>query len=229
MSGSARLLRLSIPLVRTHGFTREALARSVLDLPPSEVHSTPLSDSAVSALFGTGDLARKALIRAWLDDGICHIQSQPTGSTLREVLRARLEFNEPVLRHLPEAFALLASPTYGLPPLDPRPALRHSFNIADEACHVTGDASLQVRKPDDSDYSSSNHVQLEWYERRGSLAAIYTASELHQMTSPKTAYDFLDSLLTGSSNLKSSLNEVSIFSSYFVKSCVGIVKSSGIL
>ncbi|KAG6862480.1 hypothetical protein C0995_000026 [Termitomyces sp. Mi166 len=177
----------------THGFTREALARSVLDLPPPEAHSQPLSDSAVSALFGSGDLARKTLIRAWLDDGIRHIQSQPTGLTLRGVLRARLEYNEPVLQHLPEAFALLASPTYGVPLLDPRPAIEHAFKIADEACHVTGDASLQ----------------LAWYARRGSLAAIYTASELHQLTSPKTAYDFLDSLLNGSSVVKSSLNESS--------------------
>ncbi|KAG6891377.1 hypothetical protein C0992_008088 [Termitomyces sp. T32_za158] len=77
--------------------------------------------------------------------------------------------------------------------------------------------------------SSSEYLQLAWYARRGSLAAIYTASELHQLTSPKTAYDFLDSLLDGSSDLKSSVNEVGIFSSYLVKSCIGIVKSSGIL
>ncbi|KAG6857371.1 hypothetical protein H0H87_004731 [Tephrocybe sp. NHM501043] len=89
-----------------HGFTREALACSVLDLPPAEAHAQPLSDSAVSALFGVGDLARRALIRVWLEDGIRHIQSQPTNSTLREVLRARLEFNEPVLRHLPEVRVL---------------------------------------------------------------------------------------------------------------------------
>ncbi|KAG6812378.1 hypothetical protein H0H92_003191 [Tricholoma furcatifolium] len=146
MSGAARLLRLSVPLVRTHGFTREALARSVLDLPPPESHSQPLSDIAVSALFGDVDIARKTLINAWLDDGIRHMQSLPAGCTLRDVLRARLEFNEPVLRHLPEAFALLASPTRGLPPLDPRPALQHAAKIADEACYITGDASLQVKK-----------------------------------------------------------------------------------
>ncbi|KAH0585299.1 hypothetical protein H2248_008540 [Termitomyces sp. 'cryptogamus'] len=192
MSGASRLLRLSIPLVRTHGFTREALARSVLELPQPEAHSQPLSDTAVSALFGSGDLARRTLIRAWLDDGIRHIQSQPTGSTLSEVLHARLEYNEPVLQHLPEAFALLASPAYGIIPLDPRPAIEHAFKVADEACHVTGDASLQ----------------LAWHARRGSLAAIYTASELHQLTSPKTACGFLDSLLDGSSVLESSMNEI---------------------
>ncbi|KAG6891376.1 hypothetical protein C0992_008087 [Termitomyces sp. T32_za158] len=108
MSRASRLLRLSVPLVRTHGFTREALARSVLDLPSPEAHSQPLSDTAVSALFGSGDLARKTLIRAWLDDGIRHMQSRPARSTLRDVLRARLEYNEPVLHHLPEVNCISA-------------------------------------------------------------------------------------------------------------------------
>ncbi|KAG5646995.1 hypothetical protein DXG03_001719 [Asterophora parasitica] len=209
---SARLLKLAVPLVNTHGFTREALARSVLTLPGKEAHAEPLSDTAVSALFGKGDIARRTLIRAWLDSGIRHMQSSPPGATLKQVLRARLEFNEPVLHLLPEAFATLASPTNGITLLDPRPALHHVVRIADEACNATTDASLQ----------------LAWYASRGSLAAIYTASELHQLTSPTTAYDFMDSLFDGSSSLKSSLDEVSLFSSYFVKSCKGIARSSGV-
>jgi len=53
--------------------------------------------------------------------------------------------------------------------------------------------------------------------------------KLHQLTSPKTAYSFLDSLLDTSSSLKSSLDEVELYSSYIVKSWTGIVKSSGVL
>ncbi|KAG5636403.1 hypothetical protein H0H81_008177 [Sphagnurus paluster] len=141
---SARLLQLAIPLVKTNGFTREALARSVLTLPETEAHSQPLSDTAVSALFGKGDLARANLIRAWLNDGIKHMRTAPENSNLQQVLRTRLEFNEPVLAYLPEAFALLASSPNGLPVLDPRPALQHSVKIADEACYLTGDKSLQL-------------------------------------------------------------------------------------
>ena len=54
------LLKLALPLVRTHGFTREALSRSVLALP--KPHPEPLRDTAVSALFGEGDDARRTLI-----------------------------------------------------------------------------------------------------------------------------------------------------------------------
>jgi len=110
---------LALPLVRTHGFTRETLARSVLALPPGEAHPEPLSDTAVSALFGKGDNARRTLIDAWMKDGLRHLGTVPgvqrsthiaiddaarqtKKATLRDVLRARLEYNEPVLPHLPE-------------------------------------------------------------------------------------------------------------------------------
>ena len=99
MSSSTRLLQLAIPLVKIHGFTREALSLSVLSLPTS--HAKPLSDTAISSLWGQGDNARRTLIKAWQDDArqqMKNIQSP----TMRAVLRARLECNEPVLSYLPE-------------------------------------------------------------------------------------------------------------------------------
>lgn len=207
----SRLLQLAVPLVKNYGFTREALARSVLDLPPSEAHPQPLSETAVSALFGSGDIARTTLINAWLDDGICQMKAA-SGLPMKNILSSRLKLNEPVLQHLPEAFSILATSTSGPLPLDPRPVLYHVAKIADEACYIARDTSLQ----------------LGWYSRRASLAAIYSAAELHQLTSPNTTYNFLDSLLHGSSSLKSSLDEVNLFSSYVVKSWAGIIKSSGI-
>ena len=107
---SARLLQLAVPLVHSYGFTREALARSVLSLPPSEAHSEPLPDSAVSALFGHGSLAQRRLIHAWLDEGVRQIKATPPGLTLKHVLSARLQFNEPVLHHLPEVTHFLPIP-----------------------------------------------------------------------------------------------------------------------
>jgi len=104
ISGS-RLLQLAVPLVSSYGFTREALARSVLSLPSSEA----LPDSAVSALFGHGSLAQRRLIHAWLDEGVRQIKAAPPGLTLKQILSARLRFNEPVLHHLPEVTHFLFS------------------------------------------------------------------------------------------------------------------------
>ena len=102
-SMSTRLLQLAIPLVKTHGFTREALSLSVLSLPTP--HAQPLSDTAISSLWGQGDDARRTLITAWQDDArqqMNNVQSP----TMREILHARLECNEPVLSYLPEVSLL---------------------------------------------------------------------------------------------------------------------------
>jgi len=138
---STRLLKYALPLVKEHGFSREALARSVLSIPTSETfgetHTDPLSDTAVSALFGDGDEARRTLIKAWLQHGLTHMGTVPgvvrpviinvegedvpetsrgtevnaarqevplRKATVEDVLRARLEYNEPVLGYLPEVW-----------------------------------------------------------------------------------------------------------------------------
>ncbi|KDQ57140.1 hypothetical protein JAAARDRAFT_157264 [Jaapia argillacea MUCL 33604] len=206
----SQLLKSALPLIKDHGFTRQALSLSALSLP--QPHKEPLSDSAVSALFGIGDDARRTLVEAWLDNAREEMVFG-VAPNVREILRARLKCNEPVLGYLPEVFALLALPSRGLPPLDLRPALRHSFKIADDACHASGDST----------------VGTSWYARRISLAGVYTATELHQLTSPKTAYNFLDSLLESSSSLKASLDNGFDFANYVGRSWGGIIRSSGIL
>lgn len=98
-SSSKRLLQLAVPLVKQHGFTREALSLSVLSLPTP--HEVPLSDAAISSLFGQGDDARRSLIVAWQDEAREEMKTG-SGGTMREVLKKRLECNEPVLSYLPE-------------------------------------------------------------------------------------------------------------------------------
>jgi ubiquinone biosynthesis protein COQ9 len=99
-------LKLSVPLVEHHGFTRTALARSALHLP--EPRAEPLSDSAVTTLFGEGDTARRTLIDAWLDQGRAHMRSVPVDG-VKGALLARLEYNAPVLGYLPEVRSVCLS------------------------------------------------------------------------------------------------------------------------
>ncbi|KAI0671875.1 hypothetical protein C8Q78DRAFT_1031239 [Trametes maxima] len=211
-----QLLRLAIPLVRTHGFSREALARSVLSLPVP--HQQPLSDAAVLSLFGQGDDARRVLIEGWLDQAreemkIAQVPAVQGPLSVRDILASRLKSNEPVLQHLPEAFALLASPASGLPPLDPLPGLKHVSKIADEACYIAGDVS----------------VGPAWFRRRATVAAAYGAAELHQLTSPNTAYEFLAHALNAAQKVDSTISEVELFGRYVWRSWAGIIKSSGVL
>jgi len=206
-----QLLKLSVPLVKHHGFTRTALARSALHLP--EPHAEPLSDSVVTTLFGESDTARRTLINAWLDQGRAHMRSVPVPvDGVKGALLARLEYNVPVLGYLPEAFGLVVSPRLGVPPLDPLPAIQHAVGIADEACKVANDASIGP----------------SWYTKRATLAAIYAAAELHQLTSPSTAPAFLDSLFESASRIQNALSESEIFAQYVAKSWVAIAKNSGV-
>ena len=89
--------------------------------------------------------------------------------SVSDLLKKRLRWNEDVLQLLPEvsilyvlymhtsmrreiyklcsfeAFALMISPTSGIPPIDPRPALMHAMSIADQACYLSGCQSTGVR------------------------------------------------------------------------------------
>ncbi len=94
-----QILRCALPLIHSHGFTRKALASAALSLPTR--HSEPLSDTAVSSLFGSGDSARMTLINYWLDEGRTEMSSKK-GSSINAILKHRLQWNEPALSYLPE-------------------------------------------------------------------------------------------------------------------------------
>ena len=59
-----------------------------------------LPERSLDVLFGKGDEVRRALIRAWLDEG--RDAMGPTPTTVRDALHKRLEWNQPVLDKLPE-------------------------------------------------------------------------------------------------------------------------------
>lgn len=164
MSLRSRLLQLAIPLVKTHGFTREALANSVLHLPTP--HAQPLSETATSALFGNGDDARRTLINAWLDDARQNMHASTPSTGMKTILGYRLSQNVPVLHLLPEvcvffsvihrdldehnvlhiqAYALLLTGS-SIAPFNPEPLLQlhHAAKIADEACSIVGEMTPGV-------------------------------------------------------------------------------------
>ena len=116
------LLKLAFPLVKNHGFTRSALSLAAMYLPSGK-HTAPLNDTAVDALFGEGEEARRTLINAWLDDARVSLRTSysqngtVTSTTtqtpsLNNVLKTRLSRNKEVLEHLPEVSPSLDSERY---------------------------------------------------------------------------------------------------------------------
>ncbi|OJT02465.1 hypothetical protein TRAPUB_7032 [Trametes pubescens] len=227
------LLRLAVPLVKTHGFTREALAQSALRLP--EPHKEPLSEAAVTSIFGSGDDARRTLIQAWMEAAVLNMKSKSTPPSLLELLESRLKWNEPVLGHLPEAFALLATPKFSsLLPLDPSVAVRHNIHIANEACNLVGSHDIGVRRhlPLESRADVSCITgQLAWHRKRAAAAIAYAAAELVQLAqpeSPDVPYKVLKQQLDRSQKALQSVEEVGLFGQYVARSWAGIGKSMGL-
>ncbi|KAG8990723.1 hypothetical protein FRB90_001641 [Tulasnella sp. 427] len=219
MSASA-ILKKAFPLIPTHGFTRACIAEA-----------SALSDTAITALFGRDSEAERVLVDEWLKEGVKSISSGPGGppagtqpaaaaappptllhTQLKASLGRRLKYNEPVLKHLPDAYAVLGTQTAVIP-FDPRPAFEHAFRIADEALHVSGDTSLGP----------------QWYARRAAIAMAYSAAELHQIQSPDTASGFLSRLLDDAKELEVAVGSVGEFAGFAFSGWKGILKAQGVL
>ncbi|EJD06888.1 uncharacterized protein FOMMEDRAFT_152213 [Fomitiporia mediterranea MF3/22] len=201
-----QLLKAAFPLARSYGFTRQALSQAALLLP--KPHSEPLPDTAVTALFGSGDDAPRTFFKAWLAEGRNNME-ESEGKSINGLLKHRLRWNEPVLQSLPETFALMASPSLAIPPFDVRPAVEHVASIADQACYLSGDKS----------------TENSWYAKRAVLAAAYGAAELHQLSSPSTAAEFLDDLLKSSREAEFALQSTAQFAQFVGRSWAGIYRS----
>ncbi|GJJ08251.1 hypothetical protein Clacol_002461 [Clathrus columnatus] len=212
------ILRQAISLIKEHGFTRKTLSLAPLKLSNNPTDS-PLSETAITALFGRGDDARRTLINAWLDEGLVSMRNGERGekedyTSIRSTLRRRLSWNEPILELLPEAFALLtASGSDLFPIMHITPAMSHVGRVAHEACRLSGDTS----------------VGTDWYTTRASLALVYGASELHQLTSPRTAFQFLDTLLESRSHTHQVFSDTAQFGDYVFRSMRSIAKSRGLI
>lgn len=140
MANIQQLLNRCLPLIPQHGFTRKTIALAsascVLDAhadPDLNVAedargkeqssrrsngAAPLSETAISALFGAGDEACRTLIKAWLSEGVNEMRypwktslgdTSNAPPTIADVLQKRLEWNRPVLNHLPEVCLTLMS------------------------------------------------------------------------------------------------------------------------
>lgn len=218
MSTPIQLLRAALPHIHTHGFTRAALA---------EGHR--LGDTALGALFGPGDGPERALFEEWLAVGLEDMrlaESPATPSSKQAVLKAslmrRLDWNAPVLHHLPfaiKAWSSMPGPPVGafkLPSVpSPRPVLQHALSVADEALMVAGDES---RGP-------------EWYARRAVVGAIYGLAESHQLRSTsvrdRSAQSLLSRMLDEAERARAAKEEAGVFAEYLWRSVAGIARSTG--
>ncbi|EJD40900.1 hypothetical protein AURDEDRAFT_115762 [Auricularia subglabra TFB-10046 SS5] len=215
MTTPTQLLRAALPHIHTHGFTCAALAEG-----------QQLSGTALGALFGPADGPERALFEEWLTAGLEDMRLAEASTSKRAVLKAslvrRLEWNAPVLHHLPfaiKAWSSMPGAAVGslkLPSApSPRPVLHHALSVADEALIVAGDES---RGP-------------EWYARRAVVGAIYGLAESHQLRSTsihdRSAQSLLSRMLDEADRARAAKEEAGIFAEYLWRSVAGIARSTG--
>lgn len=65
-----------------------------------------LGDAEITALFGEGNMARRTLFQAWLQEGLHDMgvasQVETAKPAVVDLLKRRLRYNEPVIGYLPE-------------------------------------------------------------------------------------------------------------------------------
>ncbi|KAL8280637.1 hypothetical protein RQP46_006960 [Phenoliferia psychrophenolica] len=164
----------------------------------------------------------KALVEAWLEEGrrvmVEHVRkgNWKGDDGVREGIRERLRYNEPVRATLTEALALLGAATSSplssvvalLPIPSPAGYLGHVAHVAQDLAKATGDESQGVA----------------WYRTRARIGTVYGLAELHQLSPTISAlppserlpatFELVDSLLTGSDAIAAKVKDTEEFGTF---------------
>ncbi|GAA5876577.1 hypothetical protein JCM1840_000814 [Sporobolomyces johnsonii] len=180
----------------------------------------------------------RALVHEWLRAGRKQMVKSVRESGLkgedamRMGVRARLEYNEPVLAKLPDALALLSAPTTTyltslsalLPFPSPAPHLYHVAQIAQDLAKASG----------------SEAQGTAWYSLRLRLSLIYALSEFHLLSSAspssplspaeaiEDAVALSERLFDTSQQLGKQVDDAGLFAQWVARSWMGIGRSMGV-
>ncbi|KAI9469815.1 MAG: COQ9-domain-containing protein [Benjaminiella poitrasii] len=128
---------------------------------------------------------------------------------VKVLILLRLDMNKPYIKKWPEALAIMARPS------NVSMSLKHLADIADDIWYYAGD-----RSPD-----------MNWYTKRGSLAAIYSAADLFMTRDLSQNYieteRFLDRRLDQAAWLGSSARQLGTMLTFGAKSMVSALANRG--
>ncbi|KAI8065176.1 COQ9-domain-containing protein [Gongronella butleri] len=204
------LLHATLKHVPALGWTRQSMAQGAQDLGLS---------SAMQGVFSGGP---SGLVDAYLQD--CRrqfvqniereysdlVQDPSMTSRVRRLTRLRLKLLEPYAHRWPEALATTTSS-----PTAVTATLGHLADIVDDIWYFAGD-----RSPD-----------MNWYTKRASLAAVYSATELYMSQDLSEdyveTYRFLDRRLEDAACVGSTASQLGTMLSFGAKSFIGMVDQRG--
>ncbi|ORX55654.1 ubiquinone biosynthesis protein COQ9 [Hesseltinella vesiculosa] len=202
------LLHASLKYVPAFGWSQQSILQAAEDLGLSP---------AVQGVFPGGGAG---LVDAYLKD--CRRQfvnaaqqldldqDPSVTSKIRQLTRLRLKLLEPVAPRWPEALATVSANPTTVPS-----TLGHLVDIVDDIWYLAGD-----RSPD-----------MNWYTKRASLAAVYSATELYMSQDLSQdyieTYRFLDRRLSDAACVGSTASQLGTMLSFGAKSLVGMMDQRG--
>ncbi|CAG8773642.1 18117_t:CDS:2, partial [Dentiscutata erythropus] len=199
----SEILRASLPFVPRYGWSVESLSHGANSLGyPSVSHG----------LFPRGGIE---LIEWFLEDSrrkmVNELIDKMDGLKIHQKIRlacvTRLNYTKPYAKKWSEALAMMAQPN------NAQISVEHLAKLVDDMWYLAGDKS----------------ADMNWYTKRGSLAVIYSSTELYmtQDTSPDYAgtFQFLDRRLQDIATFGRVVGEVDTFIGFVTKSLVGVLTS----
>ncbi|KAI8365645.1 COQ9-domain-containing protein [Choanephora cucurbitarum] len=151
------LLEATLPFVQKHGWSMESMMQGARSLGyPSVAHGI-FSGGEAGLIDVHLAVQRENFVKQIKEKAE---QGELEGLTMNEKIKLltsmRLELNKPYIKQWPEALAIMARPS-NVPM-----SLKHLGDIVDDIWYYAGD-----RSPD-----------FNWYTKRASLAAVYSATDI---------------------------------------------------
>ncbi|KAF2746917.1 ubiquinone biosynthesis protein COQ9 [Sporormia fimetaria CBS 119925] len=204
------ILSAALSHVPNHGFTSTALKLGAQDAGYLDV-STNLLPRGVFDLVNYHLVTQRLALRHAVQFPAEGQPGRPgVGAKVRALTLARLRANGPILHRWQEALAIMAQPSY-VPA-----SLAELARLADEIWFLAGDTT----------------VDFNWYTKRASLSAIYSASEVYMTQDTSANYveteQFLDTRLADVMRMGSMLSGVGQWVDYTGHSAVNVLRSKGV-
>ncbi|KAF0551466.1 ubiquinone biosynthesis protein COQ9 [Gigaspora margarita] len=202
----SEILRASLSFVPKYGWSVESLSHGANSLGYPSVSHGLFPRGGVELIEWFLEDSRRKMVNELIDkmDGLKIHQK------IRLACITRLNYTKPYAKKWSEALAIMAQPN------NVQTSIEHLAKLVDDMWYLAGDKS----------------ADMNWYTKRGSLAVIYSSTELYmtQDISPDYTgtFQFLDHRLQDIATFGRVVGEIDTFVGFVTKSLVGVLASKGI-
>ncbi|KAI7891617.1 rpsU-divergently transcribed protein [Mucor mucedo] len=202
------MLNATMPFVAQSGWTMHSLMQGAKSLGyPSVAHG--MFPGGESGLIDAHLAYQRDVFVQAVQEKKAELDLLPMNERVKVLTLLRLDMNKPYIHKWPEALAIMGRPS------NVAMSLKHLGDIADDIWYYAGD-----RSPD-----------MNWYTKRASLAAVYSAADVFMTQDLSPNYTeterFLTSRLDQAAWIGSSTRQLGTMLTFGAKSLVSVLANRG--